>query len=76
MNKKELLKIVSSKIIKRIEDKYRDEKIIKQIYSPVATVLSNSFELIDYYDEDLDGHVIDNTSDMVIEEILMYIDMI
>lgn len=76
VNKKELLKIVSSKIIKRIEDKYRDQKIIKQVYSLVATVLSNSFELIDYYDEDLDGHVIDNTSDMVIEEILMYIDMI
>lgn len=76
VNKKELLKIVSSKLIKKIEDKYKDPKIIKQIYSLIATVLSNSFELIDYDNEEIDGHIIDNTADIVIEEILMYIDMI
>lgn len=76
VNKKELLKITSSKLIKRIENKYKDPKIIKQVYSLVGTILSNSFELIDYNDEELDGRIIDNTTDMVIEEILLYIEMI
>lgn len=72
VNKKELLKLESSTYYDMIMKKYRNEKIVKNILSMVATIISSDFSIIDYYNRDIDGKKIDTIPDIVIEEVLMY----
>lgn len=76
VNKKELQNLESSKFYQVIKDKYKNEKIEKHILSIIATILSSEFRIIDYYDEDLDGKIIENIPDIICEEVLMYVTLI
>lgn len=74
INKKELTKLELSPMYKYVEEKYKNEKVMKHIYSLIATTLSSEFEYIDPEGED--GMKIQVVPELVMEEILMYITMI
>lgn len=76
VNKKELTKLESSELYEAIRNKYRNEKIEKQILSIIAAMLSSDFEYIDYQDPDINGKRIIVTSEIASEEVLMYVSMI
>ena len=76
LNKKELTNLEASPYYAKIIDKYRNPKIEKYILSIIATILSSEFQIIDFYDEELNGKIIDVIPDIVCEEILMYVTMI
>ena len=76
VSKKELIKITNGERYNKIRLKYRNDKVIKEILSIIATILSSDFEYIDYQNDDIDGKEIIVTSDIVSEEVLMYVDMI
>ena len=76
INKKELTKLELSPLYQQIKDKYRSDKIERQILSIIATIMSSDFEIIDYEDEALDGTRIQIIPEIVLEEIPMYISLI
>lgn len=76
VNKKELTKLENSELYDTIKNKYRNEKIEKQILSIIAAMLSSDFEYIDYQDPDINGKRIIVTSEIASEEVLMYVSMI
>ena len=76
VNKKEMTKLESSELYEAIRNKYRNEKIEKQILSIIAAMLSSDFEYIDYQDSDINGKRIIVTSEIASEEVLMYVSMI
>lgn len=76
VNKKELQKIESSQCYEAVIKKYRNPKITDQILATIAGILSSEFEIIDFYDESIDGQIIDTTNDLLLEEILIYITLI
>jgi hypothetical protein len=76
VNKKEMAKIECSELYASIKDKYRNDKIEKQILSIIAALLSSDFEYIDFQDPDINGKPITITSEIASEEVLMYISMI
>lgn len=72
--KKELMKIEQSENYNTIMMKYNgNEKIVKQILSLIATILSSKFSIIDYYDKELNGVDITIESDILIDEMLRFI---
>lgn len=72
--KKELVKIEQSENYNAIMKKYNgNEKIVKQILSLIATMLSSKFSIIDYYDKELNGMDIIIESDIIIDEMLRFI---
>lgn len=73
VNKKELLKIQSSQFYKMVQDKYKNPKIENQILSMIAGILSSEFEIIDFYNDELDGKTIDTNIDLLLEEVLIYV---
>ena len=76
LNKKESIKLESSSLHNTVKDKYRSEKIDKQILSIVATIISSEFEIIDFYDKDADRKIISNVPDSICEEVYMYCTLI
>lgn len=76
VNKKELTKLQLSPLWDKIKDKYRNDKIEKQILSIIAAILSSEFEIVDPEDPDLDGQRISVIPELICEEILMYISLI
>lgn len=72
VNKKELMKLESSSYYPMIVNKYHNEKIMKNILSMVATIISSDFSIIDYNNHNIDGKRIDAVPDIVIEEVLAY----
>ena len=76
LNKNELTSLESSPYYSKIIDKYRNPKIEKHILSIIATILSSEFQIIDFYNPDLNGKIIDVIPDIVCEEILMYVSLI
>ena len=76
INKKELVKLEASPLWEQVKHKYRSEKIEKHILSLIAVILSSEFEIIDPEDLELDGQRISVVSEIVCEEILMYINLI
>lgn len=73
VNKKELSKLQSSQFYKLVLDKYKNPKIENQILSMIAGILSSEFEIIDFYDDELDGRILEQNIDLLLEEVLMYI---
>ena len=73
VNKKELLKIQSSQFYKLVQDKYKNPKIENQILSMIAGILSSEFEIIDFYDDELDGRQVETDVDLLLEEVLIYV---
>ena len=76
MNKKELVKLESSPFYTSVKNKYRNDKLEKQILSIIAVILSSEFQIIDFYDKELDGKKIDIIPEYICEEVLMYISLI
>ena len=76
LNKKELVKMQSSQYYKMVEDKYKNDKIIKQMLSYVATIITSSFRIIDYRNPELNGKPIEIETDIIIEEILLFMLMV
>ena len=73
VNKKELTKIQSSQFYQLVIDTYKNPKIEDQILSMIAGILSSEFEIIDFYDDELDGRKVDTNIDLLLEEVLMYV---
>lgn len=73
VNKKELTKIQSSQFYQLVLDKYKNTKIENQILSMIASILSSEFEIIDFYDDELDGRLVETNVDLLLEEVLMYV---
>ena len=48
LNKKELVKMEQSQYFPLIEEKYKNEKIYKQILGTIATIITSDFKIIDY----------------------------
>ena len=76
INKKELTKLEMSPLWAQIKDKYRNEKIEKHILSIIAVILSSEFEIIEPEDMELNGQRISVVSELICEEVLMYISLI
>ena len=76
INKKELIKIQSSNLYKIIENKYKNEKIINQCLSLLATLLASKFQVIDYDHPELTGQPLSIKPDMLNQEFLEYISMV
>ena len=72
VNKKEMAKVQASPNYPLVVAKYKNEKIIKQILSYIATIISSNFRIIDYDDKELNGRMISTMPDIVIEEVLAY----
>lgn len=73
LNKKELTKMEQSQYYPLILDKYKNEKIVKQILGTIATIITSTFNIIDFEDPELHGRQIIVESDIIIEEALLYI---
>ena len=73
INKKELIKLESSELWEKVKEKYKSEKIEKYIQNIIAQILTSEFQIIDYYDKDLNGKTIDVIPELIIEEVLLYI---
>lgn len=76
LNKKESIKLESSSLYQTIKDKYRSEKIDKQILGIIATIISSEFEIIDYHDKEADRKIISNVPESICEEVYMYLSLI
>lgn len=76
VNKREFTKLIDDELYDKIEAKYDDEKIMKQIMSIVATILASDFRIIDFYDDNIDGRLISNIPDLITKELRMFITMI
>lgn len=72
VNKKEMMKLESSRYYPLVVQKYRNDKIIRQILSTIATIISSDFRIVDFNDLELNGRMIETVPDMIIEEYLMY----
>lgn len=74
MNKKESLKQESSALYEVIRKAYNgDEKIMAYIESIKATILASDFRIIDFYNDEIDGRLIENIPDLIGEEVMMYV---
>lgn len=76
INKKEMSKLESSELFESVRLKYRNPKIEKTILSDIAIILSSEFEFIDYHNRELNGKKIEVSSDLILEEFLMYVCLI
>lgn len=73
LNKKELEKMERSQYFPLVVEKYKNEKIQRQLLSTIATIITSSFHVIDFYDKSIHGKPIVIESDIIIEEALLYI---
>ena len=71
INKKEDKDLKSSQYYPMIMDKYRSEKVMQQILSTFATVISSTFRIIDYNNPELNGKIIDCIPAIVLEELCL-----
>ena len=72
VNKKEMVKLEMSPNYDMFMNKYRNEKIKKQMLSFIATIISSDFRIIDFDDPKINGKKIEVIPDLIIEEMLMY----
>lgn len=73
LNKKEEARMRQSQYYSLIMDKYKNEKIQKQILGTIATIITSTFHIIDFEDKELNGKVITIEPDIIIEEALLYV---
>jgi hypothetical protein len=72
VNKKEMQRLQASSYYPQIVEKYHNDKIVKNILSMIATIISSDFTIIDYHNRNIDGQRINTVPDIIIEEILAY----
>lgn len=73
LNKRELIRMQQSQYYPLVEEKYKNEKILKQILGTIATIITSNFSIIDYHDKEIHGRQINMETDIIIEEALLYI---
>jgi len=73
LNKKEISEMESSQYYPYVVEKFKNEKIIQQIFGTIATIITSSFSIIDYHNPELNGKEIVIESKIIIEETLLYI---
>ncbi len=73
LNKKEIAEMQASQYYPLVVDKYKNPKILDQILGTIATIITSTFNVIDYNDPELNGQTIRVETKLIIEEILMYI---
>lgn len=73
LNRKELARMEMSQNFPLIVQKYKNEKIYKQILGTIATIITSSFHIIEFNDTTLDNRLLNIDPDMIIEECLLYI---
>ena len=76
INKKEMMRLEASQYYPYIKQKYRNDKIEQYILKIIATIISSEFSIIDPYNAELNGKSIDTIPEYIIEEVLMYIQLI
>ena len=76
INKKEQLKLEATPYFQAIREKYRSEKIEQYLVELMASIVASKFRIIDYEDPTLDGQIREFTSDMIYDEIAMYVMLI
>lgn len=69
INKKEEKELLTSPYYNHIIEKYRNKKILQQILSTFATVISSTFRIIDYENPELHGKIINTIPSIVLEEL-------
>lgn len=72
VNKRELQMIEASPTFPKVMEKYQNQNIIKYIRSIVATIISSDFSIVDM-DPSLHGKHIDVVTQIIIEEVLVYV---
>ena len=73
LNKKESLKLESCALYSHVKEKYKSDRIDKEILQWIATIISSEFKIIAYNNPELDGKIISNVPDSICEEICMFI---
>ena len=76
INKKEQARLENAPYFQKVRAKYKSEKIESYILELMATITASKFQLIDFYDKDLDGKITDFSTDLIYDEISMYISLI
>lgn len=72
LNIKEKQRVEASKYYPMVMEKYQNEKIIKQILSTIATLISSDFSIVDFEHQELTGRHLDVLPEVIIEEYLAY----
>lgn len=73
LNKKEISEMEASQYYPLVVEKYKNPKIIQQILGTIATIITSTFNVIDYNDPELNGKTINVETRIIIEETLMYV---
>lgn len=76
INKKEQTRLENASYFQKIREKYKSDKIEAYILEIMATIVASKFQLIDFNDPNLDGRITEFSSDMIYDEISMYINLI
>lgn len=76
LNKREYLKTTMSSLYQTVMNAYKSEKVEKLILSIIATILSSDFEILEFHDKELNGMPLEVISDIINEELLMFISLI
>ena len=76
INKKEQLKLEATPYFQAIRNKYRSEKIEQYIVELMATIVASKFQIIDFEDKELNGQIREFNSDILYEELAMYVSLI
>ena len=71
INKKEEKDMMSSKWYPMVVDKYRDPKVIQEILSTYATIISSTFRIVDMNNSEINGRIIETIPQVVMEEVLL-----
>lgn len=78
INKRDMIRIENNPLYQQIKDKYRNEKIESKIEEFIGTVISSSYEIIDWDNETkspsiYDGQQVPMINEIVTEELLLFI---
>lgn len=76
LNKKESLKLESCPLYNHVKNKYKSDKVDKEILQMIATIISSEFQIIAYNNPELDRKIISNVPDSICEEICMFVSLI
>lgn len=72
LNKKEQAEMNNSQYYMTVQDKYKNDKILQQILGTIATLITSSFSVIDFYEPKYHGKELRIDSKIIIEETLLY----
>jgi hypothetical protein len=71
LNKKDLIAIQNNVYFPLVVEKYKNEKIYKQIFNTIGTIIVSTFQFIDK-DKDIDGERIIIDNNILFNEFLLY----